>query len=365
MNDSFLFAGLRALLQSLLVMALPATVALLIVVPLALSTKSAFVDVHVVAHRVSFTLLEGWHSGQDVELLHSIPVKRVRLSVDSLEISPKELIDEERSGTAIDSQTIQFRPRQDAHSDYWVEFKTKADSALVSEIRLTAGSQVEIYRQDDTLGLGILPKPKDRVSGDISLNGPASVIVNDCQIFDGEGRRISGFENDQQHLALTSAVDPVHFNSEGKVDLELDVSVKEEEFLGAFSPFLRVRELVFPPGDRENPLPIDEGSVIFRDIQKAPIDLKSSFLEIPGDDVMEIATIGGKSGALDLRVFGTVRSLKTGAAPEPDNEELPSLLDWLYHNQRLGVIVGVLVWVSGTVLGAVKLVGELKKSGRS
>jgi hypothetical protein len=187
------------------------------------------------------------------------------------------------------------------------------------------------------------------------------VIANDCQIFDGEGRQLPGFENDQQHLALTSAVDPVHFDSNGMVALELDTSVKDEEFLGAFSNFLRVRELVFPPGDGEAPLPIEEGSVVFRDIERPPIGLKSSFLVIPGDDVMEIATIGAKSGALDLTASGTVRSLKRGAVPEPDHEELPNLLDWLYHNQKLGIIIGILVWVSGTVLGAVKLVGELKK----
>jgi hypothetical protein len=359
-NYSFLLSGVWAIWRSLLVMLLPATIALLIVVPLALLTKSAHVDIHVVTHRAAFTLLEGWQSGQDVELLHSAQVNGVRLWIDSLELSPKELIDEDRSGPAINTPRIQLRSRQDPHSNHWVEFKTKADTLLLSEIRLTTVSKVEIYKNADTVKLGMVPR--DRVTGEISLNGPVSLIVNDYDIFDSEGRPLSGLEDDQQHFGLTPAVDPVHFYSkEKRVDLELELSGKEENFLGTFSDFLLVRGLAFPPGEGETAVPIEEGSVGFRDIEKPPIDLKSSFLGIPGDDVMEIVTIGAKSGALDLTASGRVRSLKTGRVPRPDNEELPNLLDWLYHNQKLGIIIGILVWVSGTVLGAVKLLGELKK----
>jgi len=358
-SSSFLLSGMRALWQSFLLTLLPAAIALLVVVPLALLTKSANVDIHVVTHRASFTLLEGWQSGQDVELLHSAQVKRVHLWIDSLELSPKELIDEDRNGAAITTPRIQLRSRQDPHSNHWVEFEAKTGTLVLSEIRLTAISKVEIYKNAETVKLEMAPR--DRVTGEISLNGPVSLNVNDYEIFDSEGRRLSGVEDDQQHFEFTPAIDPIHFSSKERVDLQLEVSGKEENFLGMFSDFLLVRRLVFPPGSGETALPIEEGSVGFRDIQKPRIELKASFLEIPRDDVMEIVTIGAKSGALDVTASGRVRSLKTGMVPGPDNEELPNLLEWLYQNQKLGIIIGVLVWVSGTVLGAVRLVGELRK----
>jgi len=121
--------------------------------------------------------------------------------------------------------------------------------------------------------------------------------------------------------------------------------------------------LSFPPGSEESPLPIMEGSVTFRDVEKSAVNLKSSFLAIPSHDMLDLVTIGAKSGALEVRASGRVQSVKAGGAPEPEDEELPTLLEWLYHNERLGIIIGILVWVSGTVLGALKLVEDMNKRG--
>lgn len=359
-RKAFLLLGMRAVGKCLLVMLIPAALALFIVIPLGMRTKSAGVDVHIVTHRASFTLLSGWRSGQDVELLQSVAVKSVHIWIDSLEI-PAQGVTQDRSKSAINARTILLRSRP--HSSPWVEFKTETEVPLtnyplVSHLQSTAGSTVEITAKDDKLYLKMTPR--DRIQGEISLNGPASMIVNDFEVL-GDGKPLAGLEEEQQpSFHLTDAADPVRFESNQKVELQLDLTGKAN-LLGAFSDFLRVKDLNFPLGNGETAIPIVDGSVAFRGIERTALDLKSSFLSIPGDNVMDIVTIGANSGALELTASGKVRSLKTGKVPGPDDEELPNLLDWLYHNQKLGIIFGVLAWISGTVFGAVKLVGELKK----
>jgi hypothetical protein len=360
----FLLLSVRALWQSFLLILIPASIALLIVIPLASVTKSAGVDVDVVTHRVGFTLLSSQWSGQEIELLHAVSVRRMRVWVDSLEILPKELI-EERSGTAIRAGTVRFRG--EPHSKPWVEFKAIASCPLcprVEEVRLTSGSHVELSKDGDTLTLGLGPRlvPQGRIQGEISLNGPVDLVAQDCQVLDNKGGPLAGLEErQQQRFRLTPGLDPVTLDSSGPVKLELDVTGEEKDFVGTFSDLLDVKDVKFPPGNGESPVPIVNGSVVFRGVEKATLNLEASFLAIPSEDVLNLVTIGAKSGALEVSASGRVGSLKAGRVPDPEDEYLPSLLEWIYDNERLGIIIGILVWVSGTVFGALKLVEEMKK----
>lgn len=353
-EHSFVLLGLRALWQSLLLLLIPSAIALLVVIPLARITKSAEVDMHLVTHRVSFTLLKGWNSGLDVELLGEVPVKGLTVWTDSIEIVAAELIDD-RSGAEIGAKTIQLSP----HKDGWVRFKTDTGGLRVSNIRVTSGSVVELSKESQAFGLRI--SPKDRIQGEISLTGPVKLIAQDCDIVDDGGKPLGLQDGLQQRFSLKVATNQMHIDSSKDVDFQMDLSGEEKDFAGALSEFLQVRDLAFPAGTGAAAVPIEEGSVTFRGVEKPALDLKSAFLKIPGDDVLSIVTIEAKSGALELTASGRIGSLKAGKVPEPDDEELPNLLDWLYHNQKLGVIIGILVWISGTVFGAVKLAGQIKK----
>jgi hypothetical protein len=341
---------------------IPTTIALLVAICLSLITKSAEVETHLVTHSASFTLLSDWHSGQEIEFVRSLPVKRVRLWIDSVELSAGTIAADQ--GPVTKAQTVLLRSHaieKDPHTHAWVEFKTDHDAIVVSQIRLFAGAKVTISKVGQTLQLQVVPGTvMSRIQGNISLNGPTTMIVQDFEMTT-DGKEIGVAGGGQQRFRITDPIDPLRFETTERVDLQLDISGKDEEVLGAFSDFLRVRDLSFPFGSGDTAIPIEEGSVTFRGIDKPTLDLKSGFLTIPCDDNMDIVTIGAKSGMLDLTMSGRTRSLKTGKVPDPDNEELPNLLSWLYHNQQLGIIFGVLVWVSGTVFGAVKLASDLKK----
>lgn len=358
-NRAFLFLGVRTLWQSLLLILFPIAVALLVIIPLAMLTKSASVDIHVLTHGASFVLLEGWHEGREIELLHSISAKRVRLSINSLEVPAKELMThDDRNKGVVKSQSVRLSSNNDPHSNPWAEFRTEGDDLLVNQVRLPTGSKVEVAKEDDTVRIRMVPK--GLLKGEISLNGPVTLIANDYQVVAQENKELSRFQ-DQEKFQLTPTDSPLVFASKERVDLELHLNGREENLLGAFSDFLRVSGLNFPAGNGETAVPIAEGTVVFRNFQKPPIDLKSSFVAIPADDAVEIVTVSGRSGILDFSVSGNVGSLKTGRIPDPDHEELPNLLDWLYHNEQLGVVIGILAWISGTVIAAIKLLTEQKK----
>jgi hypothetical protein len=136
---------------------------------------------------------------------------------------------------------------------------------------------------------------------------------------------------------------------------------EDKDLHGAFGNFLAIARLEFPPGEGSSPIPVTAGSIRFRDVDKKDLKVEKSFIVVSPSDTFDLVAITGVRGALDLTFSGTATSLKIGKAPDPEPEELPNLLEWIYHDQQLGLIAGALVWASGTVLASLNLWDALKK----
>jgi hypothetical protein len=351
-----LFTAVQLLWQAMLFLLVPSTIATLIVLPLVLSTKAVHVDFRVVIQHVQFTLLSGWRSGREIELIHSAPATQIRVIVASLSI-PVERIVDERSGKQFNVRSITFHAREHG----WVEMKQDGGNALLSGLNVTAGSHVEINKDGQMLDVRI--EPSERVRGEITFAQPFTIIAQDCEIVDQDGRPMDAGAagHVQQRLRAWPSGVPATLNASARLFLQLNLAGTINDFPGTFAAYLRVRDLAFPPGDAQGARPIERGSLRFQGLEKSPIDLAATFLVLRGDDELELLDVGGATRGVEIVGAGRLSTLRTGRSPDADYEELPSLLDWIYANHKLGVIVGVLAWISATVLAAVKIVDEMKK----
>jgi hypothetical protein len=226
-------------------------------------------------------------------------------------------------------------------------------------MQVQTGSRVDLSTGDGQLQIEI--HPLERTQGKVSLNGSSLVTTMDCDITDENGKTIAGTQEQQQsRFRLTPSSRPVLLNSSKPLDLRVMLAENDQEFAGSFGDSLRVSHVAFPPGDRSTAIPIRSGSISFRKMNKASLTLQSGFLKFAPDDILDILAIGMESGALDLRGSGTVRSLTTGSAP--GTEELPSVLEWLYRDQRLGMIIVIVLWIIGAAAGVMRFVGSKGKS---
>jgi hypothetical protein len=360
-RSSFFFLPIRVLWQSLLLFLIPSTIAILIVVPLMLWTKSAHIEMWLVTSNITFSLVRGWQSGQDVEFLKSAPAREVKVWIDSIEVDAEELIEERRKAHVLREDRVSFRRRDE---DSWVAFRSLDGELTLASVYVGRGSKVALWRRSKKIGLVL--EPNGQLEGKISFAGfKVSMYVYNYEIVRANGEPLLNLPpSPQQRFLLRTEPTSLVFSSSKKVKVEVDLARGDDkDFPGTFSEYLRVKAVRFLPGSGEAAVPIKEGWVRFRNLEKAQLDLQSDFVKIPEDDVLDLVTIRSKSGALELLLSGDVDSLRIGKAPEPEGEMLPSLLEWLYHHQKLGIIIGALVWLSGTILGAVNLLDALKRSG--
>jgi hypothetical protein len=357
-RDSPALLGLRAIWVWTGILFVPIVVALTVLVPLALTTKSATVDMSAVTYRASFALLGQKNGSEQVELVRSLPAASVTLiGRGAVEIAPSRLEDA-RTGVPIRAETLKLSP----HANGWVEFKADGDRILLSELLVEAASPVDLTREGTNLQIKV--QPRERAQGKISLNGSSTLIVMDCDITDKDGKRLDAIEGQQQpRFRLGPGTQPVLLNSSTPVDLRLEVDENDKDFKGSFGDNLSVNHLAFPPGSRSTTIPVQSATIGFRNLNRPNVVVQAGFVRLHPADVFEVIAIGSHSGALDLRVSGAVRSLNTGALP--GREELPTLLEWLYHDQTLAMVAGILLWVSGTVVAAIKLMSVYGEGERS
>jgi len=351
---------LRILWQSALLLLVPGLIGLVVVVPLALVTKSALVEVQVITNDVDFTLLAGSESGQEVNLLQSVRAQQVTVTANSVRVPVAELIEKDQNRTVLRGGSVEFRAERRT-SVCEVEFEADKGELSLQDVRSRAGSQVHLYRKDDEVRIDITPR--ELVEGRILLPDRVSLAATGCSVLNADGSAVPGLpESPQRRFILQPGASSVEIASPVKTTLRAQLSSNEDQELpGAFSEFLRIADLTFSPGPYGTLIPVRQGVVRFRTLDKKDLEFENGFLNVPQQDTFDLVAMSGKAGALDLTLSGIASSLKVGKTPHPAPEELPDLLEWLYHQQQLGLIAGALVWISGTVLAAVNLLDKLKK----
>src|SRR5215471_2009198 len=353
-ETSFLFRSGALLWQAAALMLVPSLIALLVVIPLSQITKSAGIDAELLANHASFKLMSGLRGGREVTLLSSMKVKTVWLNIDAITI-PAGVLTDERSGKVVTRDAVEFRFPKDG-----LITLSDDDGIVVQQIRLEGESAVDLVKEGQNFDIAITPS--DRVRGQIVLGAHTKVYATNCELFDESGNPMAGLEPHlQQRFILNRKPGTVIVDSAKGVVFGMELAHPQDQFSGGISQFMQVSNLAFPLRADVDSAPVRSASVAFWGLDREPFSTKSVFVQVPGDDPLDVVSLSGKNGGLDIGVSGFVHSLKIGKSTGSEQEQLPNLLNWIYHDQKLGIIFGILVWVSGTVLASVKLADDLKK----
>jgi hypothetical protein len=358
----FLKFTARILWQSLLLLFVPAALALIVVVPLAFVTKSIRIEAEAVTSQVSFNLIEGSNGGQDVALLQSVRGSQISILTKSIEIPVRKLVDKDQGKSVLENDAVEFRTDpQNSTESCETEFAENQEPIYLQAVRLRPGSTVFLRRNDDELFIELTPK--ELVEARIALpESDVSLTATNCLIVDKNGKALSGLTESPQHRFTLDAPSQVEIASNDKTVFRILLAPAEDKDLqGAFGSYFPVDHLQFPPGTGPSAVPIAQGFVRFREIDKQDVKLDKSFVQLSSGDPFEVTSLNGNHNSLDMAFTGIASSVKIGKAPSSNPEELPDLLDWIYRNQKLGLIAGALVWASGTVLASLNLWDAMKK----
>ncbi len=336
----------------------PAALAGAVIVPLAFVTKSLDVDLEVVANRVSFTLDSTADGSPQIELLRSARANAITLFIDSVEIAADQIVDES-TGNPLPLHVLRLRPRNRG----WVEFKSADAPVLLNQFELSSGSAVQMTQEGSLLTVKVTPS--ERVHAEISATVPTLAVLQNCDILDADGTAVSALGDALQHRLRLSLSGPIVLNTEHPVDIRAELGGPGATQLGAWAEFFRVTHVAFPAGEGAAAMPIREAAITVAGADTRASTSHIHFITIPPEDTLEIATVGSQSGAIAVTASGKLSSLVAGPTPHSQVQLLPSVLDWMYHHQQVGLIAGILIWISGMVLSSVRLLADVGRIGPS
>ena len=351
-----LLASARVLWQTGMFMLVPALVAMAIVVPLAFVTKSLPVDLELAAHSVAFTLTSPPDDPGPIEFLRSVSAKAVTLSTDSIDIFARQVVDA-GSSSKLAAHFVRLRPRDRG----WVKLmKGEHEPLLLSQLELTSGSHVQLSQAGQQLTLQLTPAERLRV--EISAaDRVVVVVVHDTEILDANNTSIVPADDSTQHILRVTLSQPIVLSTTHPTELRAELASPDAASVGAWGNSFQVNHLSFPAGNREAAEAVRRADIAVIGAKVQPATDRVHYVTLAHDDVLEVAKIGSCSGVLCLTASGRLHSLLAGQTPRSQVQLLPSVLDWVYNNQQVGLLAGILIWVSGVVLAAVKLFADLTK----
>ena len=348
----YFFLGLKVIGQTLWILLIPILIATILLGVLGFFTKSLSVDMHIVTNNIGFTILSAWRSGQDIALLKSLQTQKIRIWIDSIGLHAKQLLDERNQDLLLKDASVFFRAKDGG----WIAFASKSHDLHLLSMYITNGSTVNLSRRREILALHLVPAPHGRAEATLNLPGPEIYVYSyNCEIVDENGEFVSGLApGPQQRFILRPLKPSVTLVSTSEVEFEVDFPHGDNHsLLGVFSRYLQIKDVTFFPRGDEIPRAIERGSLSFHGHNKDPLDLGSLFVRIPAKNRLDLVSISTTTGYLDLVLSGQVNSLRAGRVPEPKNQVLPSWLEWIYQHNRLGIIIGLLVWLSGVIVAAI------------
>jgi len=349
--------------KSLSIVFIPTIIIVLVAVLLAFKQKTnVVVDIELIANQISFSV-----EGSDQRIEPARVASIVLTNFKEIGFSPEQLL---YDGKTISVRgKVLVRPWRDALSP---RARFRGEGMRLVELVVGIDSKVTFYKSEGEEAVDIkvehesgekLIKPSE---GRISLGDSFTLLMERCDLVNEEGDvLISRDENiAQRTLEIFPSLDKTSFFVSDHQKVFRVVLEKPEENVTLFSN-ASIRRINFNDYDiatGDEISTVKSGTVKFKNIKKENISLEpGDFIHISERDALKVVKLwlSPEDNGLGIALSGAIDSFKLGKGILI--EQFPSLLEWLYSNKRLQIIIAILGWVIAQTLTVRNLITEMKK----